>query len=201
MGALSLNWTRRDAAVDPSNNWAYRLVMVGDGSSSRPFIADTSPLIYLATIGALEALAVGGTVLITTGVRDEAVLSRATYRFPEAVEIETAINRGLIEVTPLTAAERELATSIGARVPALGRGEREVIAVSIERSLDAVMFDRRARRVARALGASVVDMFEVVFRGAGNAELLEHRVRALASLVDLRLGAMEELLDRIGRMR
>lgn len=138
---------------------------------------------------------------MTTAVREEAVLPRAAYRFPEVIVIEAAIDRGLIEVRPLTAAESELATSIEARVPALGRGEREVIAVSIERSLDAVMFDRRARRVARALGASVVDMFEVVFRSAGNAELLEHRVRALASLVDLRLGALEELLDRIGRQR
>jgi predicted nucleic acid-binding protein len=158
-------------------------------------------LIYLAKIGALEALWACGPVLVTTGVREEAVLPRAAFRFPEVVEIEAAMTRGLIEVTTMTTRESELANSIEERVPALGRGEREVIAVSIERSLDAVMFDRRARRVARALDASVVDMFEVVFRGTRNAELLERRVRDLASLVDLRIGALEELLDRVGPKR
>lgn len=175
--------------------------MVGDSSSSRQFIADTSPVIYLAKIGALDALRVGGPVLMTTGVREEALLPPAAYRFPEVVEIEAAIDRGLIEVTPLTTSENEFAEGIKTRVPALGRGEREVIAVSIGRSLDAVMFDRRARRVASALGASVVDMFEVIFRGTSNVELLEDRVRALASLVDLRVGALEELLEQIGRRR
>lgn len=175
--------------------------MVGDGSWSRPFVVDTSPLIYLAKIGALEVLSLEGPALATPGVREESLLPRAAFRFTEVVEIEAAISRGLIEVTPLTTAETVLAESIEERVPALGRGEREVIAVSIERSLDAVLFDRRTSRVAIALGASVVDVFEVVLRSNGDLELLERRIRALASLVDLRIGALEELLEVIRRRK
>lgn len=175
--------------------------MVGNSSLSPPFIADTSPLIYLAKIGALDVLWTGRPAVMTTGVREEALLPPAAYRFPEVVELEAAIDRGLIEVTQLTSSESEFAEGIKTRVPALGRGEREVIAVSIGRSLDAVMFDRRVRRVASALGAPVVDMFEVIFRGTSDVELLEDRVRALASRVDLRVGALEELLEQIGRRR
>lgn len=188
-------------AFDTTRNTSYRLPVVGNSSLSRPLIADTSPLIYLAKIGALDVLWTGRPAVMTTGVREEALLPPAAYRFPEVVEIEAAMDRGLIEVTQLTTSESEFAQGIQTRVPALGRGEREVIAVSIGRSLDAVMFDRRARRVASALGAPIVDMFEVIFRGTSDVELLEDRIRALASLVDLRVGALEELLEQIGRRR
>jgi len=83
------------------------------------------------------------------------------------------------------------------RIPGLDPGEAEVLAVSIARSLPAVIFERRARRVAGALGAGLIDVIELIVRGTTGRALREERIVRFARMVDMRLDDAVELLARV----
>jgi len=161
-------------------------------------VLDASPLIYLAKLDALDVLAVAAEhSFATPTVLEEVTRPQIAYRHPDAVVIEQTVDSGMIGVLDLVKAEAEAAADMAQRVPGLDPGEAEVIAVAIERSIPAVIFERRAQRVAVSLGAPLVDVVELLVAGTTGSVLREERVVRFARLVNMRLDDAVELLARI----
>jgi predicted nucleic acid-binding protein len=178
--------------------------MVEQASSSAEFLLDTSPLIYLAKIDALDVLERRGRAWITPTVRTEAIVPATAFRFPEIVAIEAAIDRGAVGSTALTTGEQARVAWLVEQVPGLGHGECEAISVAIERAWPVALTGRRAVRVAGALGAQVIDVFDLVISGTRDTGPARKRVRVLAGLMNLRLEALMAMLERLepdGRSR
>ena len=169
--------------------------MVSTGSSNR-LIVDASPLIYLAKLDALDVFQLDVPAAISEGVRDEVLLPQAAYRFPEIVQIDDSIREGRIEVIPLNKGEQSNVEDLSRRIPGLGRGELETIAVARARGWSAAIVDRRAIRIAQLSGISVVGIVELLFAKTTDGGRLAGRVRRLASLVNMRIGTLEKLLSR-----
>ena len=165
-------------------------------------VLDASPLIYLAKLGALDVLAnATKEAVVTPTVLEEVTRPQLAYRHPDAVDIEQAVDRGLVRVKELGDEEQALAADFAARVPGLHLGEAEVLAVAVSRSLAAVIFERQARRVARSLGAELVDVVELLVAGTTDEELRDDRIIRFARLVNMRFDHVAQLLARIGSHR
>jgi predicted nucleic acid-binding protein len=163
---------------------------------------DASPLIYLAKLEALDVLTIAvHRAYATPAVVEEVTRPQLAYRHPDAIEVEAAVGRGDITLLTLTEIERRRAASIAERVPGLHRGEAEVLAIALERATPAVIFERRARRVAASLGAELVDVTELLVAGTPDPGLREERIVRFAGLVDLRLDQTMDLLARFGSRR
>ena len=165
-------------------------------------VLDASPLIYLAKLAALDVLStVTGEALVTPTVLEEVTRPQLAYRHPDAVEIEQAVANGLIHVWELDDDERTLAADFTRRVPGLHHGEAEVLALAVSRSVAVVIFERQARRVARTLGAELVDVVELLVAGTPEQELREDRVIRFARLVNMRFDHVAQLMARLGSRR
>ena len=177
--------------------------MLGDEQYPIPsLVVDAAPLICLAKLEALDVLTVAAeSAVVTPAVLAEVTRPQMAYRHPDAVEIEGAVDRGDLEVVEIRADESAHAREIERDVPGLHRGETEVLAVAIARSMPAVIFERRARRVAGSLGAQLVDMTELIVAGSPGLPLTEDRLIRFARLVNMRFDAVAELLERIGSRR
>jgi predicted nucleic acid-binding protein len=161
-------------------------------------ILDASPLIYLAKLEALDVLEVSTRqAFVTPAVIEEVTRPQLAYRHPDAVVVERAMAAGTLEATEPTAAEQGRAHDIATLVSGLHSAEAEVLAIAISRTIPAVIFERRARRVAASLGASLVDVTELLVAGTRDGSLLEDRVVRFARLVDLRLDDAVALLERV----
>lgn len=161
-------------------------------------ILDASPLIYLARLEALDVLEVStGHGYATPAVVEEITRPQVAYRHPDSISLERAIVRGVLRVIEPTAEEQRVARDLATRVNGLHAAEAGVLAVAISRAMPAVIFERRARRVAASLGATVVDVTELLVAGTPDGTLLEDRVMRFARLVDLRLGDAIDLLERV----
>jgi len=174
----------------------YRLAM-SSSDRLKGTVVDAGPLIYLAKIGALDVFGRTAPGWISPGVRREAVTPPAAYRFPEIATIDAAIRDGRILVAELRPEEVTLAADLKARIPGLGQGERESIAMAAGRGWSVVLLDRRALRVARMLGVSVVAVVELLFDRTSEDEILARRLRHFASLVDMRIDTLERLLEQV----
>jgi predicted nucleic acid-binding protein len=165
-------------------------------------VLDASPLIYLAKLAAIDVLAAATEeALVTPTVLEEVARPQLAYRHPDAIEIEQAITGGLIRVEALTDAEKARAADFAARVPGLHFGEAEVLALAVSRSVAAVIFERQARRVARSLGAELVDLVELLVAGTPKDELREDRIVRFARLVNMRFDDVAQLLARLRSRR
>jgi predicted nucleic acid-binding protein len=166
-------------------------------------VFDASPLIYLAKLDAfdvLETLKIVGAV--TPTVSQETTRPAVAYRHRDGLVIEATLEHGTLIPLQLTASESNEGRDLEKRIAGLHGGECEVLAVAIERSMPAVIFERRARAVARALGIELVDITELLIDGTADADLLDQRIRRFGELVDMRLKDMERLLEvaRKGRL-
>lgn len=115
--------------------------------SAGPIVSNSSPLIALAQINALDLMRMlFGTVFI-----------------PRAVRRETATSIG----SPTWIVERTLTLPMDARIPAsLDLGEREALNLALEVGAFRVVIDERpARRVARQLGLPVIGTLGVLILG------------------------------------
>lgn len=165
-------------------------------------VLDASPLIYLAKLAALDVLSVATReAAVTPVVLEEVTRPQLAYRHPDAVEIEQAVVNGLVQVWELEADERSLAADFAERVPGLHHGAAEVLSLAISRSVAAVILERQARRVARTLGAELVDVVELLVAGTPDLELREDRVIRFARLVNMRFDHVAQLLARLGSRR
>jgi predicted nucleic acid-binding protein len=169
--------------------------------SEDELIIDAGPLIYLAKIDALDILWAERPGWIAEAVRREAIVPQAAYRFPEIARIDSALDDNRILVTELQDSETEVASGFADRVPGLGLGERETMAIALERDWTALLFDRRARRVADGFGIRQTGIAELLFARTADDQLLKRRVRAFGSLVAMRIEALEELLKVIRERR
>jgi predicted nucleic acid-binding protein len=166
-------------------------------SSLYRLIVDASPLIYLAKLDALDVFRLDDPAAISEGVRNEVLLPQAAYRFPEIVRIDESVRKGGIEVVSLDKKERNSVEALSRQVPGLGRGVLETIAVARSRRWSAAIADRRASRIAQVHGISVVGMVELLFARTTDGDRLARRVRGLASLVNMRIEALEQLLRKV----
>jgi len=168
-------------------------------ASDDELVLNAGPLIYLAKLDAFDALRPHARCAITSGVEQEVVRPASAYRFPEIAWVEGVIRTGSLEVVSMTTDEQARTDRLGHEVPGLGRGERETIAVAATRGWSAALFDRRARRIAEANGVTVVGVPGLLFAGTRQPDLLERRIRAFATLVNMRLDDLERLLARVPR--
>ncbi len=165
-------------------------------------VLDASPLIYLAKLTALDVLSVvTDTAVVTPTVLEEVTRPQLAYRHPDSVEIEQAVANGLVHVWELEADERSLAEDFAKQVPGLHHGEAEALSLAVSRSMAAVIFERQARRVARTLGAELVDVVEMLVAGTPDDEPREDRVIRFARLVNMRFDHVAQLLARLGSRR
>ena len=165
-------------------------------------VLDAGPLIYLAKLAALDVLSVATReAAVTPVVSEEVTRPQLAYRHPDAVEIEQAVSRGLIHVWEVDDDEQALAEDFTERVPGLHHGEAEVLSLAVSRSVAAVIFERRARRVGRTLGAELVDVVELLVAGTPDLELREDRVIRFARLVNMRFDHVAQLLACLGSRR
>jgi predicted nucleic acid-binding protein len=141
---------------------------------SRPVVADSSPLIGLATAGAFDVLrGLFGTVTITRLVKDE-VTGRGDL--PGAVELEDAMRAGWIRVAPTPLDTWGFAQ--------LDSGEASTLAFALQRERALVLMDDvRGREQAAALGLEAL--------GVAGVLLAAKRARLLR--------AVRPLLDRLAR--
>jgi len=176
---------------------------MGDSRYFTPkLVLDASPLIYIAKLSALDVLAVAtDEAAVTPTVLEEVTRPQLAYQHPDAVKIEQAVSRGLTGVWELDDDERALAADFTERVPGLHHGEAEVLSLAVSRSVAAVIFERQARRVARTLGAELVDVVELLVAGTPEPELREDRVIRFARLVNMRFDHVAQLLARLGSRR
>ncbi len=188
--------TRRPSYLDAECLSHYCLAVVSSGSA-QPLVIDSSSLIYLAKLEALDVFPVQSRALMTAGVRREVLVPQAAVRFPEMARIDRAIGEGRLGVEPLQPGEQRAADDLGTRIPGLGVGERESIAIAGARALALVLHDRRASRIGRAMGIDVVGPVYLLFERTVDDGLLDARVRAFARLVDMRIEVLEQLLERV----
>jgi predicted nucleic acid-binding protein len=161
-------------------------------------VLDASPLIYLAKIEAIDVLeSLTERVLIPRAVLEETTRPALLYQHPDAAVIERAVREGVITAIDLDASETATTDDLTSRVPALHAGVSAVLAIALHRGIPAVLFERRARRVAAATGAELVDVVELLFAGTPQADLLATRVRRFAELVNMRLSDYEALRERV----
>lgn len=173
--------------------FGYRLAMSWS-DRLKGTVVDAGPLIYLAKMGALDVFDGNAPGWISPGVRREAITPPAAYRFPEIATIDAAIRDGRILVAELRPDEVESVADLQSRIPGLGQGERESIAMAAGRRWGLILLDRRALRIARTLGVSVVPVVELLFDRTSENEILARRLRHFAGLVDMRIDTLERLL-------
>lgn len=182
----------------------YHLAM-GDvqyRTASRAAVVDASPLIYLAKLEALDVFREAGIhPLVPASVFEETTRPALAFRHPDAFRIEEAVTGGELEVIQTTLAEREAAEALAARIPQMHPGECEVLAMATGRVMPAVLFERRARVIARVLGVELFDLVDLLFDGTRDDDLLESRVREFGHGVNLRLTDLEALIALIQRRR
>jgi predicted nucleic acid-binding protein len=163
---------------------------------------DASPLIYLAKLDAMDVLENLGIVgAVTPAVAKETTRPAVAYRHRDGLVIEAALEDGRLALLELTPSETGIGSDLSGRIAGMHRGECEVLAVAIERSMSAVIFERRARAVARALGIHLVDVVELLVQGTPDPELLDWRIHRFAELVEMRLKDLELLLKMTGKGR
>lgn len=141
----------------------------------REVISDTSPLQYLYQLNLLDLLpTLYGEVLVPSGVVREIAAGRsrgAALPIPESlpwIRIQEVANAALL---PL--------------VPDLGAGEREVLALALERSRPLVILDDSlARRFAQRLGLALTGTLGLLLKGKqiGRVEQLKPFLDRLEAL-------------------
>ncbi|HWH23939.1 MAG TPA: hypothetical protein VNW68_03485 [Candidatus Limnocylindria bacterium] len=176
--------------------------MVDKGRRKQPVVLDASPLIHLAKLDALGVFEVGSyDPLVPTRVIEEVATPALIYRHPDAMAVEEAARRRALSVIPLAPAEEWTAERLSEQLPGMHMGECQVLAVAVERAIPAVIFERRGRSVAQALGVELIDVIELLFDGTPDPVRLETRIRQLAALVNMRLADFEALRARIEQRR
>lgn len=163
-------------------------------------VADSGPIIYLAKLDALDVLREAGYVpFLPPGVVEETSRADMGYRYPDALAIREALRSGTLRALRLTNSEQSMADRLATEIPALGRGERETLAVAMRRRWPGLFYERRASALARTLGVDTVGLVELLFQGTSDPALLERRIRTFAELVYMRPEDRESLLERIPR--
>ena len=161
-------------------------------------VLDSSPLIYLAKLDALDAVsAAGHDGVVPPAVLDEVARLELAFRFPEVATIARARDEGRLAVLRLGPDEARVAAALADRYGGLHAGELEVLALGQARGWLVCFHERQAGRLARSLGLVTVHLVQILFAGTRDVGLLERRVRQFARLTNLRMDDLDELLRLI----
>lgn len=165
-------------------------------------ILDASPLIYLAKLDALDAVAIAGHVaVVPSSVDAETARPELAFRHPEVAIIERIRLGGQLLVISPEVAETKLATELAERYGGLHAGELDVLALGHVRGWATCFHERQATRLARALGVATVHLVEVLFAGTPDKELLGQRIRHFARLTNLTMNDLDVLLELVRERR
>lgn len=157
-------------------------------------LVDTSPLIYLAKIGALDVFAACGLVpLVTAEVEREAARPGLAYEHPDSLVIIEALRSGVLTRTKLTEREQETAQRLRAS-GGIGAGESEALAAAAARKLPVLLYDSRAGRLARSLAIDAWTPADILICGTPDAALRIGRIQRFAGLVQMRFEDVQELI-------
>jgi predicted nucleic acid-binding protein len=161
-------------------------------------LVDSSPLIYLAKLDALDVFEiVGRQALITLEVERETTRPKLAYDFPDSLKVAEALRTGSLGKTDLTADEKTLAERLQRHAPGLHAGEAGVLAAAQFRRLPVALSERRALRLADALGFDVWRPVRLLFAGTTDAALLRSRILAFARLVDMPFADVEIAINAV----
>lgn len=157
-----------------------------------------SPLIYLAKIDALDVFEHSGhDPLVTPEVERETARPGLGYEYPDSLVIAEALRSGRLKRTELSAAERQLAERLRQETGGIDAGEAEVLAAAAQRRLPALLFERRATRLARSMGIDSWTPVRLLLAGTRAPELLGNRIRLFAALVQMRFADVEAIIELI----
>jgi predicted nucleic acid-binding protein len=184
-----------------------------------PIVLDASPLIYLATLDALDVFSTSDPGQVPSRVMYEAARPELAYSHPEVVRIDEAVRAGwLVEVSlgeqeralvsALAArlsglhegelevlAKRALVSALAARLSGLHEGELEVLAIGQSRGWQVCVHERQASRLATALGLRSVHVVELLFAATGDRARLVERIRTFGAMTNLATGDLDAVLD------
>ncbi|MDP8904029.1 MAG: hypothetical protein M3N29_01710 [Chloroflexota bacterium] len=159
---------------------------------------DASPLIYLAKLDALDVFTNSGHLCrITPEVERETARAGLSYEHPDALVVADAIRSGLLVRTELTPDEMAVARRLEHEAGGVDRGEAEVLAAATSRAEPALLFERRATRLARSMGIDTWSPVRLLFAGTRSPVELRERVGAFGRLVNMRLVDVQKLLNLI----
>jgi predicted nucleic acid-binding protein len=161
-------------------------------------MVDASPLIYLAKLDALDVFAGAGLrPLITPEVERETARTALSYVYTDASLIAEALRSGLLQRTGLTDEEAKVADRLTTEAGGLERGEAEVLAAAAARSLPALLYERRALRLARSLGIKTWSPLRLLVVGTRDNGLQRERALRFARLVEMRFADIETVIKGI----
>lgn len=165
-------------------------------------VLDAGPLIYLAKLDALDAIAdAGRSAVVPPSVYTEAARPELAFRHPEIAIVEQARVDGRLRIEALDRRETEMAAEFAGRSSGLHAGERDVLALGLSRGWPVCFHERQASHLARAMGAATVHMVELLFEGTRDPDQLSRRVRHFATLTNMTTQDLDTLLTRIEERR
>jgi predicted nucleic acid-binding protein len=165
-------------------------------------MVDASPLIYLAKLDALDVFEVAGhDPLITAEVERETSRPSLAYDHPDSLLIAEAIRTGALNRTELTADERRVAARLQEQAAGLHPGEAGVLAAAQARHEPVLLHERRALRLAQALGLDVWRPLRLLIVGTPDPELRRDRVLRFARLVDMPYSDVEAAINSLEEHR
>ena len=128
------------------------------GSSQVLIILNATPLIYIAKVGLAKKITLLPYRICTTdAVYDEVVVKGSASGAHEVAELRELFAMGkLHRINPKEHGIRNLEGS------GIQHGEATIIALALERKAKAVIDDKRARHVARVLGADLIGTPHVI---------------------------------------
>lgn len=161
--------------------------------------SNTGPLIWLAKAGLLNLLRkTYETVRITPTVEAEAVNAGREKGYKDAEPIGEAIEEGWVTVDEPSAASLQRVRKMEESLEApLNRGEREAIALSLDRGAPLLTNDERACLVAEALGVEAHGVLYLILRGVREGNLTKGEARrALTDMLRNGIWLSPTLIDR-----
>jgi len=163
-------------------------------------VLDSSPLIYLAKLDALDAIRVAGyRATVPMSVARETSAGGLAFRHPDAGLIAGAFRDRMIDVENMTEEETGNATRLQGMAGGLSRADADVLALGPSRSAPVCLAERQASRLARSLGLEVVGVVQLLFDGTVGRVVLEERIRSFAELTQLRIRDLNVLLAEARR--
>ncbi len=148
--------------------------------------SDAGPLIWLGKCGLLHLLKrIYSEVMIPEAVHYEAVVRGLEKGFKDAQVIKAAVEAGWLRVYKVNGRFIDRVMSEERRLKVeLGEGEREAIALAIEREASALLTnDEEAYQVGRILGLTPKGILYILLKGAKDGYISKRRVKEALKLI------------------
>ena len=166
-------------------------------------IIDSSSLIIFAKINRLYLLLkLYKSLYISNGVYNEVVEEGMKINAPDAIILRNFVEAGKIKILSLIPRYNDFSRSLEEIYPQLGKGECEVIALSLqEKNKEIVMDETLARGVAKLYGIKTLGSLRVLLEAYKRKFIEEWELREIVSEMiknKFRVGA--DLMDRFWKV-